>query len=621
MTAGPSNNSQNIMRAAEAGNVDAQCELGMMYEHGLGVPKDYQGAIFWYRTAADRGSGYAAYKIALMFENGHGVQPDLVMTANWLKRAAECGIPEAQYKLAVMLETGRGINQRWAEAATWYLQAANQGVVDAAFRLGFLYEHGQGVQRDLRTAAHYYKFAADRGNSNAQYNLAVLYVTGEDIEENLGEATRLFECAAQAGHARAKAKFNQAMEAQAKTTPREAIKKEEDEHPKWWQRKEELHNKEETAQEFIISTLKQTGIMSGCLAIYSLTPTGEIFGELIKHFGWIFFIVGLVMAVGAGFGFFYFIKNKQDKPDYFQMGTVGVCALVGLIIMGCVGFSTVQLTPMGGGGRRSVIGSKHEHLAAISQEAASQSGKRGVTRSDVIKQVRQMESAQKEIAEESQNARETQTIVHEADRGNPTAQEELGSRYESGNGIDQSDKEALTWYTKAAKNDDKPAETRLGVMYKRTGEDGVPNYSEARKWLTKAATQDKYAPAQYQLALMYEFGEGINKDMKTAADWYGKAAAQNDSYAQYRLGLFNENGWGMPKDLTAALKWFNLSAAQENWMAERKLGDLYSKGEGVNKDSTEAAKYFSRSTSHHKKGEDRPGSAQWLHETVEDKGN
>ena len=40
---------------ADQGNAVAQIDIGLMYEHGLGVPQDFAQAVIWYRKAADRG--------------------------------------------------------------------------------------------------------------------------------------------------------------------------------------------------------------------------------------------------------------------------------------------------------------------------------------------------------------------------------------------------------------------------------------------------------------------------------------------------------------------------------------------------------------------------------------
>ncbi|MDA9060739.1 sel1 repeat family protein, partial [Planktomarina temperata] len=48
---------------AEAGNVVAQYNLGVMYDNGYGVPQDYAEAVKWYRLAAEQGYDSAQYNL------------------------------------------------------------------------------------------------------------------------------------------------------------------------------------------------------------------------------------------------------------------------------------------------------------------------------------------------------------------------------------------------------------------------------------------------------------------------------------------------------------------------------------------------------------------------------
>uniref|UniRef100_UPI0040483D3E tetratricopeptide repeat protein n=1 Tax=Algoriphagus sp. TaxID=1872435 RepID=UPI0040483D3E len=67
--------------------------------------------------------------------------------------------------------------------------------------------------------------------------------------------------------------------------------------------------------------------------------------------------------------------------------------------------------------------------------------------------------------------------------------------------------------------------------------------------------------AQFNLALMYEDGQGVPQDYKQAVKWYTKAAEQGDASAQHNLGLMYANGQGVPQDNVYAHMWSNLGAA------------------------------------------------------------
>jgi TPR repeat protein len=56
LAAGP----DDLRRAAESGDVEAQLELGVLYEYGYGLPKNEVPALAWYTLAAERGHSKAA---------------------------------------------------------------------------------------------------------------------------------------------------------------------------------------------------------------------------------------------------------------------------------------------------------------------------------------------------------------------------------------------------------------------------------------------------------------------------------------------------------------------------------------------------------------------------------
>jgi hypothetical protein len=101
------------------------------------------------------------------------------------------------------------------------------------------------------------------------------------------------------------------------------------------------------------------------------------------------------------------------------------------------------------------------------------------------------------------------------------AQYNLAVAYDRGEGLPADDKEAVTWYRRAA-------------------EQGDPH-------------------AQYNLAVMYDEGEGVRQDDREAVKWYRKAAEQGDAAAQHNLGLMYAKGEGVPQDAVSAYLWLSLA--------------------------------------------------------------
>jgi uncharacterized protein len=150
----------------------------------------------------------------------------------------------------------------------------------------------------------------------------------------------------------------------------------------------------------------------------------------------------------------------------------------------------------------------------------------------------------------------------------------------------------LSAMQKKAKEGDPNAQFILAVLYE-TGLDVSKDLIKAAEWFQKAAEQGDIE-AQFKLAHMYEKGEGIPKDSTKAVEWYRKAAEQGYSNAQFALGGMYAYGIGIPKDFTKATAWWQKAAEQGHVTAQFFLAGMYQDGNGVPKDSTKAAEWFQK---------------------------
>jgi localization factor PodJL len=83
------------------------------------------------------------------------------------------------------------------------------------------------------------------------------------------------------------------------------------------------------------------------------------------------------------------------------------------------------------------------------------------------------------------------------------------------------------------------------------------------------------AAAQFELAVAYEKGFLVDKDMAWAARWYGQAAHQGHSEAQYKYANLKLAGLGEDqRDLGGAYRWLTIAARQGHDRAEQKRADL-----------------------------------------------
>jgi TPR repeat protein len=108
----------------------------------------------------------------------------------------------------------------------------------------------------------------------------------------------------------------------------------------------------------------------------------------------------------------------------------------------------------------------------------------------------------------------------------------------------------------------------------------------------KAKAEQGDAQAQTQLAKAFADGQGLPRDYKQAARWFGQAASNGNSEAEAMLGELCQAGQGVPHNLTNAVKWFTKAAQEGSTTAQYDLGFMYERGQGVPHDEKLAAHWY-----------------------------
>ncbi len=107
----------------------------------------------------------------------------------------------------------------------------------------------------------------------------------------------------------------------------------------------------------------------------------------------------------------------------------------------------------------------------------------------------------------------------------------------------------------------------------------------------KSADQD-YLPAIVYMGYISSVGRGILKDEKEAFRWYTRGAQMGDAIAQNNLATMLRNGRPYAKNLPLAAQWFLQSAMQGNMRAQYNLATMYRLGEGIKQNLAEAVRWY-----------------------------
>ena len=246
---GPCESDELFCNAAAQDFAPAQNNLAILYWMGVGVVKDVDKALKWFRRSAINGDAAGQRNLAgILWDGSSGVHPNkreagewygkllkqecvnLMLrraqsndskaggTPNyeeafrWYKKAAQLGNAFAQFCIAECYRTGERRRPGRCPGSGMVCQIGRDGFKAAQHNLGFFFQKGIGVSQDHSKAAHWFQKAAEQGCAHSQCELGEAYRLGWGVRRDPVVAAALYERAANQGHSKAAHWFQKAAE-------------------------------------------------------------------------------------------------------------------------------------------------------------------------------------------------------------------------------------------------------------------------------------------------------------------------------------------------------------------------------------------------------------------------
>ena len=188
----------------------------------------------------------------------------------------------------------------------------------------------------------------------------------------------------------------------------------------------------------------------------------------------------------------------------------------------------------------------------------------------------------------------------EQDKQQPDADTEfrVANMYLKGLGVEKNPDEGLKWLELCCEKKNARAQYQLAVLYQKG--DGVPQdeikaqslYSEALAGFLEQEKETPTAYVQYQIAGMYKHGNGTEQDDKKAFQWYMEAAESGHPHAAFCTARAYYEGTGTEQSYPDAVKWYQKAADGGDAHAIYALGRMYRDGIGMELNSEKAYQYF-----------------------------
>jgi uncharacterized protein len=159
-------NAYRLLReASDAGDAEAEANLGYLYARGQGVVADQQEALRLYVLAAEKGDGEGMNGIGYKYLLGTGVAVDRGLAAHWFCLAIAKGNPRAMDNLGSMLSVGHYLERDEPQARSLWKQAADRGDTNAMVNLAGSYSRAPDM--DLVASMQWLMHAAQSGQPQA----------------------------------------------------------------------------------------------------------------------------------------------------------------------------------------------------------------------------------------------------------------------------------------------------------------------------------------------------------------------------------------------------------------------------------------------------------------------
>jgi uncharacterized protein len=184
-------------KAALQGHPDARGQLGYMYYKGTGVEQNYEKSFYWYHKSAEAGVDFAQHSLAYLYEKALGVEKDLQEAIFWYRKSVAQGYESSKENLCVLLFDGHAGSDAYPEALRLLkeLLEKDSDNDEYQYRMAIIYYEGMGVEQDLREAFKWMLKSAENEHIDAQYELANMYFNGIGTEQDSAMGEYWYEIA------------------------------------------------------------------------------------------------------------------------------------------------------------------------------------------------------------------------------------------------------------------------------------------------------------------------------------------------------------------------------------------------------------------------------------------
>lgn len=574
-----------LRRAAEAGNREAQCDLGYYLTEQERSPEEQEEGRQWMQRGAEQGDTIATYNMGLHFEQ-HPEQPDAKQQAfSYMARAAERDYMPAIYRLAMYYFEGTGVRRNRRKALATLRYAADGGYTSAAYSYGSILLEGDGVPQDIPTALRYLRRALAGNSGAAAYRLGLCYAEGTGVPEDHAKFLSLMRKAVRLGAAERVYDLAHALrkqEAYEDAYRLYSFVAERGYTGGIWHQAHLLHlglgcEQDDKAALALFLKGAKKGDPDSMESAARLTEKAGAFPQAFR-------LWQKAAAAGSEEGAFK-VAYCYDVGQGVRKNQVKANTLYHALLEKSphdAAANNLGYNYLYGQGTEENNDMAFRYLSLAVQEGSKNAllllgrcYRHGWgTEPDINEAIRLLKAAAKE--------------------GLTGAMQDLGFIYYGGEGaIPRDFRAAARWWRMGAEHGDAKCMYELGLCF-RDGEGVRRSYRDAVAWWRKGA-ELSHSDCIGCLGWCAFHGKGVKRDDAAAVGYFRRALElDDDCVSAYNLAKRLYHGQGTEQNYEEALAYFRLSAKQQYPDAIGMLGLMYEKGHAVTKDIRKALTLYRR---------------------------
>lgn len=481
---------QSYYQAAQLGNPEGMNGLAMIY-YDMPDNKGDEQAFRWFSKSADLGDSLGLYYLAVMYENGFGTNVDKQKAWDLYLASADQKFSPAYRKIAQLIEEGEAPASFTGRELEYYIKAAERNDIDAIHDVIRFLENDPDRQKELFS---WCQRGAQLNDGKCICKLGKLYFYGMGTEMDEFKAMNCF-------------------------------------------RKAETMEIPEAYYFLGLAYYEAKGVVSPNIQKaeeYFRKAAEAGYSDAIKA------IAELYMQSGHENGYEKAIEYLKTiaEGEHADIAYEGLMRIA-VEQMNAQDYDDPQNSELYQKALRFETSGKE---AGMTESLSKAFLDRGIN----LYNIEKYESA---IA----------PLLLAAQMGESEAATHLGDLYFYGYGVDTDYEQSYYWFSKAAQSNNAYAQYSIAFMYIK-GLFVEKDDTQVIKWM-KLAAENGYTEAQKNMGEYYYYGSfSCRRDMKEAIKWYEMGAKSNEPTCVFTLGLIYEEGDGVQKNILKAADWYQKGA-------------------------------------------------------------